>query len=212
MAQNARRSSSTPDTETTASLRTRPRGRPRNPQLDAAILEAAEQQLRERGYNAMSLESVAAAAGTTVPSLRRRYRDKAALAGAVIDSLRIDPLPASSGSPRAQAAAVLDNFQRNLARPNSMALLGTLLAEEGRRPELLERFRERLSRPRRRALRVALNAGIHTGQLPENLDVDVTVNMLIGSYYARYLSGASIPANWSRRALDQVWPAPGEQS
>jgi AcrR family transcriptional regulator len=170
------------------------------------ILEAAEQQLRERGYSAMSLESVAAAAGTTVPSLRRRYRDKATLATAVIDSLRIEPLMVPSGSPRARAAAVLENFQRNLGRRDSMALLGTLLAEERHRPELLERFRERLSRPRRRALRDALKAGIGAGELPEKLDVDVTVNMLIGSYYARYLNGPSIPANWSRRALAQVWP------
>ena len=35
----------------------RPAGRPRNPELDGAILAAAEQQLREAGYAGMSLES-----------------------------------------------------------------------------------------------------------------------------------------------------------
>ncbi len=48
-------------------------GRPRNPALDRAIVSAAARQLGELGYARMSLESVAAAAGTTVPSLRRRY-------------------------------------------------------------------------------------------------------------------------------------------
>src|SRR5205085_914626 len=62
------------------------RGRPRNPRLDTAILEAAEKQLRERGFGGMTLQSVAAAAETTVPSLRRRYRDKITLAAAVIGS------------------------------------------------------------------------------------------------------------------------------
>ena len=47
-------------------------GRPRNQALDGAILSAAARQLGELGYARMSLESVAAAAGTTVPSLRRR--------------------------------------------------------------------------------------------------------------------------------------------
>jgi len=56
----------------------RPVGRPRNPELDRAILAAAEQQLGEPGYARMSLESVAAAAGTTVPSVRRRFGSKAA--------------------------------------------------------------------------------------------------------------------------------------
>src|SRR3954469_17290798 len=59
-------------------------GRPRNRDLDTAILAAAGRRLGELGYARMSLESVAAAAGTTVPSLRRRYRDKAELVAAVI--------------------------------------------------------------------------------------------------------------------------------
>ena len=149
---------------------------------------------------------MAAAAGTTVPSLRRRYRDKSALVAAVIDSMRIDPLPAPKGPPRTRARTILDNFDRNLRRPNSMALLGTLLGEEARQPELFERFRERLARPRRRALREALQLGVAAGQLADDLDIDVAVNMLIGSFYARYLSHGTIPANWSRRVLAQLWP------
>jgi AcrR family transcriptional regulator len=59
-------------------------GRPRNPALDQAILSAAARQLGELGYARMSLESVAAAAGTTVPSLRRQYPNKAELAAAAV--------------------------------------------------------------------------------------------------------------------------------
>ena len=70
-------------------------GRPRNPALDRAILSAAARHLGELGYARMSLESVAATAGTTVPSLRRRYRNKAELAAAVIGSLRVEDPPAS---------------------------------------------------------------------------------------------------------------------
>ena len=79
----------------------RPAGRPRNPELDLAILAAAEEQLREAGYAGMSLESVAAAAGTTVPATRRRFRSKAGVAAAVIDSLRTESTPAESGPPPA---------------------------------------------------------------------------------------------------------------
>src|ERR1700749_4549920 len=82
---------------------TRTAGRPRDPALDRAIMAAAEQQLRELGYAGMSLESVAAAADTTVPTVRRRFSGKAALAAAVIGSLRIAGLPAQGGAPRAAA-------------------------------------------------------------------------------------------------------------
>src|ERR1700677_332749 len=73
-------------------------GRPRNPDLDRAILSAAARQLGELGYARMSLESVAAAAGTNVPSLRRRYRSKAELTAAVIGSLRVEDPPASTAT------------------------------------------------------------------------------------------------------------------
>ena len=186
----------------------RPRGRPRDPRLDAAILAVAERQLRERGYAGMSLEAVAAEAGTTVPSLRRRYRDKADLATAVVDSLRVDPLPVTDGPPRARALAILENFGSNLRRPHSMALLGTLLAEQDRTPQLLARFRARLSKPRRTALGDVLQAGIEQGQLPATLDVDAAVNMLIGSFYARYVSHGAISRDWPRTVLAQLWPEP----
>ena len=144
----------------------RPVGRPRNPELDQAILAAAERQLREAGYAGMSLESVAAAAWTTVPAVRRRFRGKASVAVAVIDSLRIEAIPAGSGPPRSRALAVLRNFRANLLRANSMAVVGTLLAEEHRHPELLAAFRGRLVEPRRTALRQVLAEGVIRGELP----------------------------------------------
>jgi len=184
------------------------RGRPRDASLDDALIAAAERQLRERGYARMSLKSIADAAGTTVPSLRRRYADKAGLAVAVVDSLRIDPLTVPRAEPRDQALAVLENFNANLRRRASMALLGTLLAEEHTTPELLQRFRTRLSAPRRDALRQSLKAGIGAGTLPPHIDPDIAANMLIGSFYARYVSNGSIPRSWPSKVLAQLWPEP----
>ena len=182
------------------------RGRPRDSHLDAAILAVAERQLRETGFSGMSLASVARDAETTVPSLRRRYRDKSTLAAAVVDSMRVEASHEGSGPPRERALAVLENFGRNLERPNSMALLGTLLTEEHRTPELLTRFRSRLVRPRRRLLAEALEAGVRAGELAPTTDTDVAVNTLIGSFYAIYVSQGQIPQNWPQRALDLIWP------
>jgi AcrR family transcriptional regulator len=185
---------------------TRAAGRPRNPGLDRAILAAAERQLRELGYARMSLESIAAAAGTTVPSVRRRFRDKVGLAASVIGSLRIADLPAAAGTPRARALAVLRNFHDNLRRPDSMAIVGTLLAEEQHHPELLSAFRSRLVEPRRALLRDALADAIETGELPQSADPEVLASMLVGSFYARYLAASAIPDDWAERTLRQAWP------
>ena len=88
----------------------------------------------------MSLESVAAGGGTTVPAVRRRFRGKADEAVAVIDSLRIEAIPAGSGPPRSRALAVLRNFRANLLRANSMAVVGTLLAEDHPSPGTARRL------------------------------------------------------------------------
>jgi AcrR family transcriptional regulator len=178
-------------------------GRPRDPELDAAILVAAGRLFGERGYAGMSLEAVAAAAGTTVPSLRRRYRDKAQLAAAVIGSLRVEVLPADTPSPRDHALAILENFRRNLDAVPAMAILGSLLAEEARHPELLELFKTRLVEPRRAVLREALAAG----GLSESADLDALTSMLIGSFYGRYVTLAGIPDDWPARVLNTIWPS-----
>lgn len=177
-------------------------GRPRNPALDRAILTAAARQLGELGYARMSLESVAAAAGTTVPSLRRRYRNKAELAAAVIGSLRVEDPPAGAPTPRAHALAILENFLSNLRATPALAILGSLLAEEERHPELLHLFKTRLVEPRRALLRQALAAG----DLPDSADLDALTSMLIGSFYGRYVTIAGIPDDWPDRVLSAIWP------
>jgi len=177
-------------------------GRPRNPALDRAILSAAARQLGELGYARMSLESVAAAAGTTVPSLRRRYQNKAELAAAVIGSLRVEEPPASAPTPRAHALAILENFHHNLQAIPALAILGSLLVEEERHPELLRLFKTRLVEPRRALLRHALAAG----DLPDSPDLDALTSMLIGSFYGRYVTLAGIPDNWPDRVLSAIWP------
>jgi AcrR family transcriptional regulator len=177
-------------------------GRPRNPALDRAILAAAGRQLGELGYARMSLESVAAAAGTTTPSLRRRYRNKAELAAAVISSLRVEEPPAGAPTPRAHALAILENFHSNLRAVPALAILGSLLAEEERHPELLDLFKSRIVEPRRALLRQALAAG----DLPDSADLDALTSMLIGSFYGRYVTIAGIPDDWPDRVLSAVWP------
>jgi AcrR family transcriptional regulator len=181
-------------------------GRPRDAALDTAILRAAARQLAERGYAGMSMEGVAAAAGTTAPSLRRRFRGKLDLAVAAINAMPTVPLPRATSAPRADALAILENLQANLAKRNGMAILGTLLAEERRHPELLERFRQRIDEPAGERLRQALAQGVRTGQLQPDLDVDTAVSMLIGSLYSRYLRSRQIPDDWAERVLGVIWP------
>jgi AcrR family transcriptional regulator len=182
-------------------------GRPRDAALDTAILRAAARELAERGYGGMSLGGVATAAGTSPPSLRRRFRGKLDLALAAISALRTEPLPLTAGDPRTDALASLENLQVNLARQNAKAILGTLLTEERRHPELLDRFRQRIGEPARERLLHALDHGVRDGQLRPDLDLEAAVSLLIGSLYAGYYQPRSNPHDWAERILGVIWPS-----
>ncbi|MFN7951263.1 MAG: TetR/AcrR family transcriptional regulator [bacterium] len=182
-----------------------PRGRPRNPSTDHAILAAAQRLLAERGYPRMSLDEVATAAGVTKPTIYLRFRSKADLATAAVAAIQAQEPPASSGDGRADLIAVLRHFQRGLLRPNGMALLGAVLAEERDTPELIARFRERLVAPRRAMVRAVLESARERGEIAAEADVDAVVNLLIGCYYARYLVGEPIPRDWPERVVGTVW-------
>jgi AcrR family transcriptional regulator len=62
----------------------RGRGRPRRPEADAEILDAALAMLRAGGYRALSLDEVARRAGTAKSSIYRRWASKAALAAEIV--------------------------------------------------------------------------------------------------------------------------------
>ncbi len=180
------------------------RGRPRDPEVDAAILAAAARILRERGYAGMSIEAVAAEAGVGKAAIYRRYTSKADLAAATIAVLRdVDEAP-NSDDPRADLVEHLRRLRRALETAG-MSMIGTLLVEEGRTPELLERFRERAIGPNRGLARGILRRARDQGLLREDADLELALDMLAGPLFARHLTGQPFPRDWEERVIAAVW-------
>ncbi|MEV0274948.1 TetR/AcrR family transcriptional regulator [Streptomyces sp. NPDC050610] len=138
-------------------------GRRRGEALEAAILEAAWDELTERGYANLTVDSVARRAGTSKPVLYRRWADKQKLIGAAVAHRNvIGPItPADTGSLRGDLIATLTELgerrgpflaQLSLLLTDYFAEAGTSFAElretilAGRRSgrdEILERAIER---------------------------------------------------------------------
>ncbi|MGH9667329.1 MAG: TetR/AcrR family transcriptional regulator, partial [Bryobacteraceae bacterium] len=129
-------------------------GRPRDPEVETRILGIALRQLGEQGYSRMSLHQIAAEAGVSKPTIYRRWSGKADLATEALRSLQLSESLVATGTTTGDLAGILQNFRRSLLRPNGMALIGTILAEETHTPELLSLFRERIVGPRRKVLRL----------------------------------------------------------
>jgi AcrR family transcriptional regulator len=189
-------------------LPTRRYGRARDPDIDARILDVANQHLSSHGYEAMSLAAVAQEARTTRQALYRRWPTKASLAAAALTAAVDETAAATSEDPLADLTAELANFQRGVSRPGRLSLVGTML-QNGTAPEALTRYRNQIVAPRRGRIRAILEHAKHLGLIDPDADLEVAVTMCTGSWYARALAGPPPPPNWPARTAALVWRAVG---
>ena len=191
-----------PVTVVTAAERRGP-GRPRDVGNDVAILDATEQLLGRRGYEAMTIDQVAAAAGVSKPTIYKRYSAKRDLVFAMIDRLR-PPLPDSFSGPAAKDLVALIEIQREWVDVHGLRIVAAVLLEQHDHPELMTRFQERVVHPTRVKFRGVLSAGVERGELPAEADSPELVDALIGAYWARAWATETFTADWSERLVRAV--------
>src|SRR5437588_8764392 len=108
---------------------TRERRRPgarKDPEADRLILETTHRLLREHGYDRLTIDRVAREAGVARTTVYRRYRDKADLVSAAIQTMSDRSKRPNSGDARRDLIAHVEHVRRNYG----MSLAGTLLMEE----------------------------------------------------------------------------------
>ncbi|MFI5845901.1 TetR/AcrR family transcriptional regulator [Catenuloplanes sp. NPDC051500] len=117
--------------------------RRRGAELEQAILHAAAEELRESGYPGMTMDRVAARAGTNKNAIYRRWPHRAALGIAAYRHLSdlVMPHP-DTGSLRSDALEMLRQANETWSSPHGAILRG-LLAAAADEPELLALMRER---------------------------------------------------------------------
>jgi AcrR family transcriptional regulator len=178
-------------------------GRPRDRTNDVAILDAVEQLLGRRGYEAMTVGQVAASAGVSKPTIYLRYQSKRDLVAAMIDRLR-PPLPESSTGSVAEDLVALIEMQRAWVDLHGLRIVAAVLLEQDDHPELIERFQQRVVQPSRDAFAAALIAGVERGELPAGADGAEVIDALIGAYWARAWAVDGFPHDWSVRLVRAV--------
>ena len=179
-----------------------PGGR-RDPEADRLILETAKRLMREQGYDRLTIDGVARRAGVARTTVYRRYRDKAELVSAAIDTLRDPSRRPDTGDARRDLIGHVDNMRRNF----DMSLAGTLLMEEPHNPRLLALFRERMVLPRRGIIRASIETGVERGQVRADLDVERILDHLLGALFAAFLTDGRPGPDWPEQVVDAIWPA-----
>jgi len=162
-------------------------GRPRSEHARQAILRSTLRLLQHIGFAELSIEAVAAQAGVGKATVYRWWPNKGALvvdafASSTEDKLHFSDTGSVYEDMSLQMKQVISIFRSRRGR-----IVAALVGGGQSDPELLEAFRERFLWPRRREAYKTLRRGIERGELRENLDLDLVLDILYGSIYMRFL-------------------------
>jgi AcrR family transcriptional regulator len=164
-------------------------GRPRSERAHRAILQAANELLESEGFAAVSVEAIAERAGVSKATIYRRWPNRAAV---VMDGFLST---VSSEVPFPHTGHAREDIRihmRRLAEAFSGKIgrtVAALMAEGQSDPELAGALRSRWLLVRRAEAREILELGIERGELREDIDLEVAVDVLYGPIYYRMLVG-----------------------
>jgi AcrR family transcriptional regulator len=165
-------------------------GRTRSEAARQAILEATRVELIERGYDKLSLDRIAAAAGVGKQTIYRWYPSKSAL---VAEGVLLGHLLPGAGIPdtgdlRADMTAWLLSLREISARSEGAALVRATIAATAEDETVALRFDEQVTAITRGELGARLRRGVAEGTVRGDVPVDTVVDSLVGIVLFRIIT------------------------
>jgi AcrR family transcriptional regulator len=161
----------------------RQRGRPRDPAVDDAILDAALRLFIEEGPDGATIERIAARAGVTRPTVYRRWKDRNTLLVEAIARVREQaerPLGGAAPTSVEQTLSwMTEAIPHTLAQSDSRTLLARLIGAAPDRPELLERYWSDVLGPRWSAFGALLQGTSRATSADAELLSDIVAGALV---------------------------------
>ena len=172
------------------STQSKPRpGRPRSTSAHRAILDAAVALFVEEGFEGTSVEAVAARAGVAKTTIYRRWGSKEELLIDAIAERFAEPARPDTGSVRDDLVAGARELQRLMSSSATGAVFPRMGAEVARRTPLGLLYAEHVIGPRRAIFAEAIRRGLDRGELSESIDVELVIDLLVGSLLLRRFTG-----------------------
>jgi AcrR family transcriptional regulator len=179
------------------------RGRPRSEESEEAILAATIQLLSEKPLRDISMEEIARKAGVGKATIYKWWPSKTyvALDAFLRKTNRVVPTP-DTGSVRRD---LLVQLRAHMVFYDSPAgrILGQFVAECQIDKEFASLFRKRFLKPRRETTRVIFDRGIERGEIDQNFDRELLLDMIYGPAVYRMIVGHA-PIE-SKLADEMVW-------
>lgn len=178
------------------------RGGPR----DAAILDAALQELAQQGYDAMSMEDIASRAHVGKAAIYRRWPSKPAVVSAAIahwrrqlGPLQIPDTGSLRGDLEALIAAVPDIEHRHLGAIHVIVGVATAATHDPDLATALDEFA--LSQPRQ-LISAVLDQAAKRGEIPADRDLTLIPDAILGLNMLQVLTRRPINHAFVRHILE----------
>jgi AcrR family transcriptional regulator len=165
-------------------------GRPRDEAISEAITQAVLGLLAEVGVAGMSMDAVATRAGVSKATIYRRWDSKEDLVIDVIGGLVTAVDATSTGEIRADLVQVLGRFGALMSELKAGAIFARLAGEVQAGSDLGRHYAEAVILPRRALIAGLIDAAKGRGELREDLEVELAVDMLVGTVIIRNLMAA----------------------
>ena len=156
-------------------------GRPRDPRIDDAVLEATTELLEEVGYLQLTIGAIAERAGTNKPAVYRRWPTKAHLVHeAVFPAQSPDVIPRGDDL-RADIRTLVGIGVELLGRPAARAALPGLLAEMSSDSTLQADVLDHFAHGAWGWLQRRLDDGTGTGEVRADVQSSTVLEIIAGS-------------------------------
>ena len=163
-------------------------GRPRDRQIDVAVLASTLAVLDESGYGRLTLEEVARHAGTSKPAIYRRWPSRQRLVLAALAQRLGDARAPDTGCTLCDLDECLKVFVAAFRRMPP-GVIGPLFADCAGDRELQSAFMTTLFEPPRVAVRETLERAHARGDLRDNVDLDLILDLIGSLVHYRVLFG-----------------------
>ncbi|WP_413798202.1 TetR/AcrR family transcriptional regulator [Streptomyces iranensis] len=160
--------------------------RRRDERIDRAVLAAVSELVREVGYSALTMEAVAARAGTTKPAIRRRWKSRQHLVLAAMAHERVGVVEIDTGCLHCDIVGHLEALRVGMADPALSRVIPALLADLANDRQLHEEFLAIVWEPRRNACVVSLRRAQERGEVKQ-LDIDLLLDLFAAPIVFRAL-------------------------